>query len=252
MTDLPYRLITPLGSSRLGQRWLALDPRDGSTHIVHSCRVQDPSRFLDAAAALRGLTQAHILPVEGFGIDAAGLPWIATPYTGSQDGLLTLEGLRLAKGGRLLPGEVEQVVVQVIGAVRAAHEHGLIHGSMAADELLVDRRGSIHIELYSLALATSAPPSPLPPADLIRDELRSIVALSYQLLTGIEPDEPRIPASRLVRRLDASWDGWFEVGLDPALGFRDAAEAMLPAIAPSEPSPVRVVLGRVRAAFSSS
>lgn len=250
LIDPQLRLASTLGRSRLGPRWLALDPRDASTHVLYAIESRDTTGLFEKTRVLQGFSQAHLLPIEGVGVDASGTLWLASPYTGSHDGLLTLESLRQAKGGRLMPSEVEEFVSHILGAVRAAHERGLVHGPISASEILVDRRGSLLIEMYSLARALE--PTPASEADAIRDEVRSVVALAYHLLTGIVADEPRIPATRLVRRLEASWDRWFELGLDPLAGFADAGEALQhPALTEPEPGPVRVVLGRVRSALTN-
>jgi hypothetical protein len=87
-------------------------------------------------------------------------------------------------------------------------------------------------------------------SELVRDEVRSIVEIAYRLVTGLPADEPRIPASRLARRLPRAFDEWLEEGLHPTAGFQTAEEALskLPHRRPEpEPSRVRTVLGRLRA-----
>jgi len=67
---------------------------------------------------------------------------------------------------------------------------------------------------------------PLGGADLAADEVRSVVALAYQMLTGLPAEEPRIPAQRLVRRLEPAWSDWLEFGLDEFRGFATPAAAL--------------------------
>jgi hypothetical protein len=101
------------------------------------------------------------------------------------------------------------------------------------DEILVDRRGSLLVELYGVARAmdTLARPS----LETLRDEVRSVVEIGYQLVTGLRAEHPLIPAGRLVRKLDAGWDQWLARGLDPSGGF-DSADGALAALPGARPN----------------
>jgi serine/threonine protein kinase len=250
-------LTRPLLAGRLAERWLALNESLHSAHVAHRFRMVDRSeerRLVAAVEALSNLSHPHILPVEQFTLGIAGAAWIVTPFTGSHDGLVTLSRLLVDKGGRMEAAEVDRALVQVLAAVEYAHDSGLQHGELSADEIVVDRRGSLAIEHYGLARRLSG--SQDAASEVVRDEVRSIVELGYRLLTGRSAEEPRIVASRLVPRLDARWDDWFEEGLDPMLGFATAEEA-LAALPGSRrvyerSSPVVTVISRFRRALRPS
>jgi serine/threonine protein kinase len=253
----PYRIIRPLQAGKLAPRWLAVHDRDQTSHVAHEfvCRDRaEQRRFLTAFEKISELDHPHIVHVEQFALADGRLAWLLTPYTGNQEGLVTLEALRVAKGGRMPPQEAERAVTQLLSAVEYAHGRGHHHGPIGLEEILVDRHGRVSIDLYGLErrLGELAPGN----AEVVRDEVRSVVETGYRLLTGLSAEEPRIAVGRLIRKLDPHWDEWFDAGLDPLSGgFASAAEAAaaLPSVrrdalrAPA--AGVRTVLGRVRMAL---
>lgn len=228
-----FRLIRPLegGGGGWSERWMALDERSLVTHLAYRFRLRggmgDQRRFLSAVEAVSGLRLPHVLPIEYVTLKTEAGPlegaWLVTPFTGNLEGLVTLESLLLAKGGRMSAVEVERAIGQVLETIEAAHAVGQVHGALRLEEILVDPRGSVVIELYGLrrrlmgAAMVAAP-------EAIVDEVRSVVAMAYRLLTGVEAGEPAISASRLSAEA-AGWETWFEMGLDPLRGFTTAGEA---------------------------
>jgi len=216
----------------------------------------DLRRFVESIQNLSPVSHPHILPIEQFTLDKGGAgrggdgAWIVTPYTGNLEGLVTLSALLEDKGGQMTPGESERALIQLLEASEYAHAAGFHHGPMSIEEVLVDRRGSLAIELYGLRRLLNGPGS-VPVMEVERDEVRSIVEIGYKLLTGLSAEEPRIRADRLIQRLDRRWDDWFDQGLDPMAGFLSAGEALaaLPSLRREvevKPSAVRSVLGTFR------
>jgi serine/threonine protein kinase len=263
----PYKLVRQLeGASGRGmrpaasQRWLAFNEDSQSSHLAYRFKLPalDAGGFASAAEAGRALAHPHLLPIEHIEIGPAGSAWVFSPFTGNHDGLVSLRTLLAEKGGRLNPAEAERAMNQLLEAVEYAHAVGFQHGDIGPDEILVDRRGSLAIELYGLRRRLRGPAGP-PASEVCKDEVRSIVQLGYQLVTGLSADEPRITASRLIPRLDKRWDAWFNEGLDPYAGFASAEEALaaLPANRREveerdRVGPVRVVIERFRAALRVS
>lgn len=263
----PYRLVNPLDAGPMADRWVALDERTLATHLAYRVRVRTDRgasrRFLAGVEALSQLKHPHILPVQTF-VLGGGSPvggstppgaWVVAPFTGNLDGLVTLRSLLTQKGGRMAPVEVERALMQLLEATEYAHGLGHVHGPLLPEEVLVDPRGSVLIELYGLRrrVMTVMERSV---DEAKRDEVRSIVAIGYELLTGVSPDEPLISASRLVPRLGRRWDEWFEMGLNPLSGFGSAGEAsaMLPALRREldvgvRLGPVQSMLSRMRRAL---
>ncbi|MCA9297476.1 MAG: protein kinase [Phycisphaerales bacterium] len=225
----PYRLIRPLEPGRLAERWLALHEQAQSSHTVHRFGIcadkAEQRRFLFAVEAISELEHPHLLPIEQYSFMKDGRPWVVAPYVGNQTGIVTLRRLLEDRDGNFGPLEVQRGVTQLLDAMSWAHERGHHHGELAMDEILVDRRGSLWIEMFGMARRLDA----LGPAnqELVRDEVRSVVEIAYRMLTGVDADEPLIRPSRLVRRLDRRWDAWFLRGLDASDGFDTPLEAVL-------------------------
>jgi serine/threonine protein kinase len=255
----PFRLIQQLEPGPMAERWLALDEREESTHVAHRFRSgtdkSELRRLVEGMERLSSLAHPHILPIEHFTLERVGLgkgdgAWVVTPYTGTPEGLLTLSLLREDKGGQMPPVEVERTLMHLLEAGEHAHAAGFRHGPMAAEEILVDRRGSVSVELYGLRRIMRGDEAGLP-GEVERDEVRSIVEIGYRLLTGLSAEEPRIRADRLIQKLDHRWDEWFDAGLDPMAGFLSAGEALawLPSLRREvevRTNPVRTVLGTFR------
>ncbi|MBK7404538.1 MAG: hypothetical protein IPJ41_07845 [Phycisphaerales bacterium] len=248
----PFRLVRELSASGLASRWLALRERDQSSHCVYrfaTCQDRvERRRHTRAMQMLSGLHHPHILSIEMCSFEVGDEPWAVTLYTGNHDSIVTLEDVVRAKGDVLPPFEAERAVQQVLEASAHAHSVGVVHGPLALDELLVDRHGSVLIEMYGVPRGHAG----LEPgnAEIKRDEVRSIVEIAYRLLTGLPAEEPRIPAGRLAKRLPRDFEEWLDEGLNPGGGFQSAEEAIakLPSNRPDpEPSRVRTVLGRLKA-----
>jgi len=222
-----YILTRQLEPGPLGARDLALHDIDSSSHVVHRPRVgrdrAEQRRFLAVMGAAKMLRHPHILSIEEFGLDERGHPYIVTPFTGDSTGLVTVESLMTVKGGFFSPSEARQAVVQVLEAVEAAHSAGHRHGELLMSGVLVDRRGSIAIELYGVARLLHVTVNE---GDAESDEVCSVLRIGYQLVTGLVPEEPLIAAGRVVPGLDAVWDDWFETGLHGPVGFKSAAHAL--------------------------
>ena len=246
----PYQLVRELSPSPLGQRWLALRESDQSSHAVY----RFPSlpdrvwrrRHTRAMQVLAQLHHPHLLAVEMCSFEVGGEPWVVTPYTGNHDNIVLLRDVVQAKGESLPACEAERAVLQVLEGIAYAHAIGVCNGPIALEQLLVDRRGRVLIELYGVGRALAGLDAGN--AELVRDEVRSVVEIAYRLVTGLDAEEPRIPAVRLVKKLPRAFDEWLETGLNPTGGFRTAQDAIeaLPHRRPEpEPSRVRTVLGRL-------
>ncbi|KAA0214295.1 MAG: hypothetical protein DYG94_07745 [Leptolyngbya sp. PLA3] len=257
----PFVLARPLEPSPFGERWLARHGESHSDWTLHAFGPLMDKRervmVLSWLETMESVRHAHLPQIRRETEPGSGRVWAAEPFLGNEDGLLSLARLVELKGGRMPPHEVGRAMTHVLDGCRFAHDHGFCHGVIGWNELLVDRHGSITIDLYGLrrrldGLLTSD-------REVVRDEVRSVAMIGYRALTGLEAEEPRIRAARLVRRLDRAWDEWFEAALDPAGGFESASAAiealptaMREAETESRPSAALAVLNRLRTAWSSS
>lgn len=227
----PYRLLRTLDGCPSADRLLALHEQRQTSHVVYRFGVFHDSaerrRFIAAVSPLASLEHPHLLPVEGYSFAADGRGWAVTPYTGSQIGLMSLCRLLEDKGGRMPSSEVERALTHTLEGAAAGHAVGLAHGAITLDEVLIDRRGSASIELYGYARRMAEGAGLGGDVEAVRAaEVRSIVAMGYRLLTGMEAGERVIAASRVVKRLDRRWDGFFARGLEVGAGFGTAVEAL--------------------------
>ncbi len=257
----PFVLARPLEPSPFGERWLARHGESHSDWTLHAFGPLMDKRervmVLSWLETMEAVRHAHLPQIRREIEPGSGRVWAAEPFLGNEDGLFSLARLVELKGGRMPPHEVGRAMTHVLDACRFAHDHGVCHGEINWTELLVDRHGSITIDLYGLrrrmnGLLTTE-------REVVRDEVRSVAMIGYRALTGLEAEEPRIRAARLVRRLDRAWDEWFEEALDPAGGFESAAAAIEALPTPmremeseSRPSAAFAVLNRLRTAWSSS
>lgn len=227
------------------RRFLALHLTHQTSHGAYRFDIvpEGPKReaFRLAVECAARTVHPHMLRIERVIFDPAGHPWVITPFTGDVDGVRTLGRLLKEKGGQMTPTEAERAVVQLLEALWDAHTSGATdrlrhHGRISLDHVLVDRHGCQHIELFGLARALSGS-SALAESALRALEVRSIVEIGYQLVTGLRAELPLIPARRLMKTLDPRWDTWFARGMTGG-GFTSCAEALgrLPSRTP-EPAP---------------
>lgn len=237
-----YHPTKLLPEGRCGQRVLATRKRDGEQVVLHAVRrslrrgvgklgtgrsSRDARRFHELVAPVRSLESNHATPIENVIADACGHHWLVTPYLGTCDGLLTLDRLcRLKDSGQFCEHETERAVEHLLDVSAVAHGRGLVHGRLAADEVLVNRHGSLVVELYGLTrrLGIGSQGVSASPA---HDEVRSVAEIAYTMLTGtLAAPEPYIPAGRIAKKLSATWEAWLAYALDPARGFDSPAAAL--------------------------
>lgn len=223
----PYRLIRPLNPLNGWERFIALHERDDTDHVVYRHPpLHDASerrRLLGAIEPLAAVRHAHLLEVAAYSFDEQGRLCLVTPYAGNQEGLVTLSDLVERRNGRLDVAETARCVEHLLEAVIAARGAGLAGGPVVPERILVDRRGSVHIELYGL-----------PSADRMyrgvctgADEVRAIGAMAVWLLTGIRQDVASLAVGRIAGRGAKAWEPWLEAATDPVNGFETPADALL-------------------------
>jgi hypothetical protein len=227
---LPGRLapVCELGSIGSAQRTLALAARDDRPVVCYAVRPNGSRRAAEAMAErIRRLAEfknQHALPIESVTLGLSGTVWLITPYTGNQDGLVTLDDLAQLKAGRCSPFEVARAMTQLFEVSVAAHASGFFHGPLRGTEILVDPRGSLLAELYGIRRVLEG--FDCDDERIARDEVSSIAEIGYHMMTGIAASGPRVRPSRLVKRLDRAWDDWFDEALDPSAGFDSSADAL--------------------------
>lgn len=235
-----YSFTRDLDTTPYGSRHLVLRG-DQTSHLLHRLNrvFAEPGkpgakeRFARAMEAMQRADHPHILAIDEFGWDERGPgaggagtaedggmgPFVITDYSGDADGVVTLDRLVTLKGGWLTLEESKRALEQLMGACAAGHGAGLMHGPLSMHQVHVDRRGSLLIELYGLHQRLN------PTRTAGADEVRSVAAMGYQLVTGLLPVRPIIPVEHMVEHIDPTWRDFFQTGLGSP-GFSSAAHAL--------------------------
>lgn len=237
-----WTFVAELGAIGASIRWLVLDERHQTNHLVYvnppMPGVADQRRFIERVAMLARSPHPHLPTIEAYSFTPDSAPFVVTPYTGTHEGVMSLRDHIARKGGRLTIPEAERAIDHMIGALRHAHAalpDSVVHGAFDASTVLIDRNGSLIIENY--ALRSLPPSSGMQHLHSDRsDEVRSVVRIAYEMLTGQPASAPMIQAVKLCPKLNRRLDQWLTTGLDPAIGF-DTVEECAAALRPTEDAP---------------
>jgi serine/threonine protein kinase len=134
----PYVLLAPIGAGGMGEVWKARDTR--LDHIVAVKRIKGrrSSRFEQEARAIAALNHTHICQIYDIGPDYLVLEYI--------------EG-QPVKGPRAAEDAV-RLAMQIVEALDAAHQKGVIHRDLKPANIMVTSEGSV--KLIDFGLATQA------------------------------------------------------------------------------------------------
>lgn len=258
-----YALEEELGRSRTGMVWRSQDPllrRSVAVKLVHPRLADDP----EFAQALRD---------EARNVAALSAPGIARLLdTGEQDGVIYLvreyasgSSLRvtLDEGGPASPTETVRIGAAALRALAEAHERGVLHLALDADDVIVGDDGRVCLIDFGIGAAIAAS-RPQDAAALLGDEhlapeqiageeadartdLYAVASLLFGSLTGesprgrtsargIRPDVPRALDRVLARALDPDPERRFP----SARSFADALERSIDADMVDEPGGGRI------------
>ncbi len=248
----PFRLVREAGRVVLGpglsaRRWIAIDDRVLSNHVVYAldgCRGRARVRRVMAAAeAVAEQSAAHMLPIQSVTVCPRRGVCVVTAYTGHNIGLCTVCELIAQRGAGLSVAELRRAVEHAGSALAALHQRGLVDGALCLSRLLVDRGGRIHTELCGLWAAVVGYSCN---SETIRDDVRSLVRMTGEMI------------GRDDERVRAEFARWLADGLDPLGGYPSvaAALALLPSghgAASEEPriGVIRGLLDRLRGVVAS-
>jgi serine/threonine protein kinase len=255
-----YRLVERLGAGGMATVYRARDEqleRDVAVKLIGERHARDPlfvRRFRSEAKLGARLAHPNIVAV----LDAGAQPrdFIVTELVRGLDAATLLR-----RRGRLTPGEIVDIVVQVCDALAHAHARDVIHLDVSPGNVLIaEADGTAKLADFGLAsdalasptgrahgvagtpgyvapeIACGARPSP-------RSDLYSLGAVAYRLLLGPEvpPADPggTAPLTTAVRRMPPLSEG------RPGLP-RSLCEAVQQALAP-EPDARQASVAEFRA-----
>ena len=224
----PYKVIRALGTTRGVDRYVVLCTRSDTNRMLYRFpnlpHHQQRRTLFDAMVTLGMIDHPHLLRVESASYDDRGRLCVITPYTGNHEGLVTLSDLLGQRGGKLGVLEASRAIEHLLAGSAYAHQHSVVHGTLQSDQILVDRFGSIQIELYGYPALMRLTATNR--RAMMADEIRSIAELAYTMITGLTGNADRLAPSRVDKKLDRRWDTWFEIALDPIDGFEDSGHAL--------------------------
>jgi serine/threonine-protein kinase len=146
-----YRLERALGSGASATVWIAFDTvleRRVAVKILAEGLAGEPDRlerFRREARALAKLGHPHIVTVIDVG-EEAGTPFIVLEYVAGE----TLKE-RLRRVGRLPVDEAIAYTIEVARALAAAHERGIVHRDVKAQNILLDPDGGAKLTDFGIA-----------------------------------------------------------------------------------------------------
>ena len=160
----PYEILSLLGTGGMGEVYRARDTklnRDVALKILPDSFAHDPervARFKREAQVLASLNHPNIAAIYGLeesgGIRAPVLDLVEGPTLAEYLAGAGSTGPGLRTDGSGLPvQEVLPIAKQIVDALEAAHEHGVIHRDLKPANIKVRRDGTVKVLDFGLAKA---------------------------------------------------------------------------------------------------
>src|SRR5215510_4515683 len=154
-----YRIERRLGAGGMGVVYLARDTqlrRPVALKLLQTDLTQDPARvrrFRQEARAASALNHPNIITI--YKVGQAALTDTDTHYIATEfvDGRTLREQLRA--GGMVL-GEALDRLIQVAGALTAAHKAGIVHRDIKPENIMLRRDGLVKVLDFGLAKVTES------------------------------------------------------------------------------------------------
>jgi hypothetical protein len=193
-----YRLEAELESDDRGRNFQAQDlqhagqPAAVSQVAVH-CMQPDPANFEAVLAERRAefqlaqpLTHPNVLSVRELDQDGVYIYLTMNWMRGE-----TLSALLERRRGKALARPVAFAIIRDVGAALSyAHDHGVVHGNLQPQSILISPAGELRVRGFGAQRASSCYASGEQlenrTADR-RDDLYALACISYELLHGIHP-----------------------------------------------------------------
>ena len=153
-----YALTDVLGRGGMGTVWLATDQvlerQVALKEVTFSVDLSDEDRRIlrertlrEARAAAR-LVHPHVTAVYDV-VEDGGKPWLVMEHVSAR----SLQEI-LEMEGPLAPDAVARIGLDVLAALEAAHEAGIVHRDVKPANVLVDRAGGARLTDFGIAHAT--------------------------------------------------------------------------------------------------
>jgi serine/threonine-protein kinase len=201
--DGRYRILGRIGGGGMANVYLAEDNTLGrrvAIKMLHRRFVEDAKfveRFRREAKAAAGLNHPNIVGVYDWG-QVGAENYIVMEYVEGE----TLKEL-VRRRDRLSGGEAVAIALELLAAVGAAHNNGVIHRDIKSQNILIDRAGRVKVADFGIAQAGDpgmtevgsilgtaqylAPEQARGEAVDERSDLYSVGVVLYEMLTGRVP-----------------------------------------------------------------
>jgi TolB-like protein len=205
----PYELIRLLGAGGMAEVWLARRA-DGAFKrevalklpLLTRQRQDLAPRFVHERDILSSLEHPHIARLYDAGVDTEGLPYLSMEYVKGQPLLAWCDTNAFGVAERL------SLFLQVVDAVKYAHEKNVIHRDLKPSNIFVAESGQVRLldfgvakllqedgdqtqisRIYGQALTPDYASPELLSGALVdaRSDLYSLGMVLYELLTGARP-----------------------------------------------------------------
>ena len=213
-----YELVAAVADGAMGCVYEAVDRVGGgkvAAKVLHAEHLTDDAmrrRLRREGAVLKALDHPAVAQLLEFGVEPDGTVFLVTEYVDGE----TLQE-RLSRGA-LEPEEADTLVYALCGGLRAAHDHGILHGDLKPANVLwgsaprlVDFSASKILGLDRLTATgeISGTPAYMAPEVLTgktdvdeRIDVYGLGVLSYEAMSGARPfSEQHI--GRLLMKIDA-------------------------------------------------
>ena len=157
-----YRLLEVLGTGGMGTVYRSVQPhveRPVAIKVLHAPDLMGdttPARFLREARAVASIHHPSVVTLYDFGLDPDGTAFMVMEQ---------VRGETLAsqfEQGRIPPGLLLDLVLEVLGALEAAHAHGVVHRDLKPDNVMLLDEPTAHARVKVLDFGL---------AKMVRDDL---------------------------------------------------------------------------------
>ncbi|MGE4054149.1 MAG: serine/threonine-protein kinase, partial [Vicinamibacterales bacterium] len=183
-----YKILERLGAGGIGDVYRARDTRLGRTVAVKVVRhdaFRDESqrrRLLEDARAAAALSHPHVAAFYEIGEQQGDL-FLVSEYVPGQS-------LRVLVSGRPInTRRAIELAAQVADGLAQAHAHGMAHGDIRADNIVVTPKGSAKVMEPAFAAWIADPGHDGPATAATGDDIYDLGLVLFEMLTGIAPTQ---------------------------------------------------------------